>query len=484
MEAKSEFLTKLEEALELRREYLDAQILPRLRDSFHAYQTALKGIISILVQKSLIDEDPYKHEKKISEVALPPTDPVIDAEKSNEISVRLSDFENQLDFLNNFYQFSSDFLNLDRVRLLSKLVNYITWDKLSELSGGVNTRIVGELITKIRLGTDKLSSGLLTDALGQIVKAKEEIITDLRELTSFHREQYKAEARAALFDGTELQQAEVQRGRDEVIRKLKARFGQLQAKGKGFRFRGFEGTPPYYPELVGEILDEDYSEYAENLKSGVLEKLAVREPVKPKRKAPPELKPLLLEGVRALSAASSPLDIVMQKLVDNSRMLDTRKITLGERFRRWLTKRIGGQKPTKVYEIEITDPNTAITSAEQLDFTEYCQRMARRARSLANLSSRLTESYAKVEALDEEKLSQFLATAIDEVHYLATKMPALETYFKSELARDERAKLRMIRIELEAIRNAVLKANQKRHEYAQRREERAQFKRLGIDADE
>ncbi|HUZ17129.1 MAG TPA: hypothetical protein VMV68_02005, partial [Spirochaetia bacterium] len=299
--------------------------------------------------------------------------------------------------------------------------------------------------------------------------------------TSFHREQYKLEMRRRLFEGSPVDANEAVQNREESVRKLKLRFAHLQSQGDGFHVSGFEGTPPYYPELINEILDEDFSEYAENLQQGVLDKLAVREAEQEQKPLPP-LKPLLLEGVRLLSVASAPLEAALQKLAENGGLLTERKVTFGERIRRWFTGH-AGSKEEQTYDIEITDPTTAIMSTEKLDFKAYSQRALRRCRILASLSNRMTESYTKIEELDEVKLDEFLAAGIDDVHYVFTRMPPLETYFKSELSRDERVKLKGIKLELNAIKNALVKANQKRHEYVSRREEREQLKRLGIDAE-
>ena len=57
---------------------------------------------------------------------------------------------------------------------------------------------------------------------------------------------------------------------------------------------------------------------------------------------------------------------------------------------------------------------------------------------------------------------------------------ALDTYFKSKATRDDRRKLRGIKIELTTIRNSIVKANQLKHEYTAKKEELEQMKRLGI----
>lgn len=479
MEDRLEFLATLEEVLSQRKAHLDSQAIPRLRSSFHAYQTALKSIIQLLLRKSLIREDPYKHEQKTSEVTLPPSDPVMESDKVEQISLRLSSFETQIDFLNNFYQFSVDFLDLRRVRLFSKLVSYILWNKLSEVSGNVNTKLVAELFAKVRQVGDKLSTGVLNDAQNQLIKATDDILAILRDLTSFHRERYKLEMRKTLFEGAELDVNAVQGEREEVLRKLKTRFAQLTASGDRGDDNGIDKSTPYYPELVSEILDEDFSEYAENLRAGVVEKLRVRE-AKPLKKEQPDFKPVLLEAVRLVGTAGIPMESAIQKLVDNATLLEQKKLSLGARIRLWLTKLVRSELPTRTYEIELSDPDTAMTRVERLDFKSYAERVLKRCRVLEGISNKMSSTFTKLLDADEQQIHAFLSTNLSDVYALYTRMPALDNFFKAKLGRDEKSRLKGIKMEIMAIKNAVVKSNQKMHEYVSRKEEEEQLKRLGI----
>lgn len=480
MEDSQEFLATLEEALIQRREYLDSTEIPKLKDSFHAYQNAVKGILNLFLRKSLLKEDPYKHEQKISEITLPSTDPVLESEKAEQVSLRLSDFENQLDFLNNFYQFSVEFLNLSRVRLLSKLVKYIIWDKLSEVSGSINTKLVAEIFSKVRQGGDKLATGVLNDAQNQLVKSTGDILLVLRDLTSYHRERYKLAMRRGLFTVVDFDSRAVANERDEVLKKLKARFARLVARGESQETgSGFDRRTPYYPELIGEILDEDFSEYGGGLRDGVLEKLKVQvaEPVKHEE---PEFKPMLLEAIRLIGTGGIPMESALQKLVENAQLLEQQKLTIGARIRLWFVKLVHSETPTRTYEIELSDPDTAITRVERLDFKNYSELVMRRCKVLESISNKMSTTYAKLAEADEEQIHGFLSTNLDDVYFLYSKMPALDNFFKANLGREEKVRLKGIKMEINAIKNAVVKSNQKMHEYVSRKEEEEQLKRLGI----
>lgn len=477
-----EFLAGLEEALIRRQVYLDERQIPRLKESFHAYQSALKSVIHLLLRKSLIKEDPYKHDQKISEVTLPSNDPVLDSEKSKEISLRLSNFDTQIDFLNSFYTFSTEFLNLGRVRLMSKLVNYILWEKLSETAGSINTVLLAELFSKVRMGGDKLSASVLNDAQNQLAKTTNEILAILRELTSYHRERYKLLLRKQLFAGFETSREEVENDRAGVLKKLKRRFAEVAAGGH--QPAGDEQigrSTPYYPELLSEILDEDYSEYGQNLRLGVLDKLKVAESRRAVKSGRPDFKPVLLEALRLVGTASGPLETAVEKLLENAQLLEQRKLGFAAKFRLWLIKLVRNEPPSRTYEIELSDPQTAITRVERLDFRAYAERAQRRSRAIANITNRHSQSYRKMAEADEELIKEFVSSSIDEVHEIYTKMPPLDAFFKSKFAgSEEKSRLKGIKMEVNAIKNAVVKSNQKLHEYLSRKEEEEQLQRLGI----
>jgi hypothetical protein len=57
---------------------------------------------------------------------------------------------------------------------------------------------------------------------------------------------------------------------------------------------------------------------------------------------------------------------------------------------------------------------------------------------------------------------------------------ALDEYFKAEVGKQDREKIRGIKPELGTIKNAIIRANAKRHEYSAQNEEEDQLKRLGV----
>jgi len=82
--------------------------------------------------------------------------------------------------------------------------------------------------------------------------------------------------------------------------------------------------------------------------------------------------------------------------------------------------------------------------------------------------------------MSEDQAYKFLQRNIEELQRALRTFAALEEYFKSEIQGESKARVRSIRVEMTTVKGAVIKANQKKHEYVAQREELEQMKRLGI----
>ena len=57
---------------------------------------------------------------------------------------------------------------------------------------------------------------------------------------------------------------------------------------------------------------------------------------------------------------------------------------------------------------------------------------------------------------------------------------ALDDFFKLETDKEDRDKVKGIKPELAAMKNAIVRANQRRHEFSAQKEEEEQMRKLGI----
>jgi hypothetical protein len=63
---------------------------------------------------------------------------------------------------------------------------------------------------------------------------------------------------------------------------------------------------------------------------------------------------------------------------------------------------------------------------------------------------------------------------------IVRNLASLDEFFKSTMPVEERSRLKGIKVELTSLKSAVMKANQKKHEYVSQKEEQEQMRKLGI----
>ena len=73
--------------------------------------------------------------------------------------------------------------------------------------------------------------------------------------------------------------------------------------------------------------------------------------------------------------------------------------------------------------------------------------------------------------MTDDQAYKFLQRNIEELQSALRVLAALEDYFKSEMPGESLARVRSVRAEMTTIKGAVIKANQKKHEYVAQCEE-------------
>jgi len=450
----AEYQKALEQALNTRAEWLNQTEFPKFKDEFRSFHVAFASLYKLLIQKKLINEDPYKHEAKIGEIIVPKMI-VPEGDKRDQLTLNLSAYDSQLDFLVNFFQFNLDFLNLDNIKRILGLVRYIDWTKLVVDAPTTTTRVVAELINDARTGSDALTLNVINELTGKLSKTTGLIMNYLKDATFFNREAYKLEMRQSIT-GTM---------NDPSVEQIKKKFSSAMP-GKNF-----------FPDLAEELIKEDFSPSGEQLRSTVLKQLAIPEN-KPKTvKKEVSFKVTLMDGLFMISTVSNALGEIAPKLDENHTLFQNRKQSLVEKIREVLREMFHKEPEPVIYDIEYIDSIKGIAVKEKINYNQFRMELDKRARSFSTLSSR---NVSRIDALDEKQLLTLLERAIRDAQTLHKTLGGLDEYFKAEAPKESREKVRGIKPELATIKNAFIKANQKRHEYSAQIEEDEQLKRLGI----
>jgi hypothetical protein len=266
----------------------------------------------------------------------------------------------------------------------------------------------------------------------------------------------------------DINEGEVATNRDAVVAQVRRRFAEAMP------------GEPFVPDLVAAALDEDYTSDSEALHEAVLRKIEVKKAPAKRVDNSQSNRLLLLEAVRAAAAASRPLLDAITKLNDNNALAKARNASFGERVRRFFQRLSGSETKVGLYEVEYFDETTGAQHTETIDYPAFAERVTKKAKVYGALVNKMSDLSRRLEHGSEDQLFEFVNKDLGELHVIHRRLKSLDTFFKSEVSRDERNRLRGIKIELTTIKNHLIKANQKRREYVARREEAEQLKRLGI----
>ncbi len=473
MEDQEDFLTQLTKALQERLSFLEQKELPKLKEQFRVYYTAFQSIYNLVKRKGLVQEDPYQYDEKISEVTIPDKTPFSDSEKIDKIGIRLAAYDNQLDFLTNYYQYSTEFLNLQRIKNLVGLIQYFRWANFSERSEDLNTRALAGILENIKGGSDKVSTDIVIDAINQLKERSARIQKILKELSDYHRQLYKRDLREYVLEPLNLTQQEYKQDPDGVTKKIKQQFAETLSHRS------------YYSDLVHEVLKEDFTPEGAELKEKILKSLSSTGKKKVKEEAKPDQKQNLLEAVRELSRSNVSLEACYQKILEADKIINERPNTMGEKLRQWLNNWLNkGKTQQKIITVEIFDPVSSITKPERIDYNNFMGKLKKKIQIFTASSNKLTNFSQKLQNSPEDKIHEFLQRQINDMQKLYHQLEAMDTYYKAEATKEQRRRIRGLKVDLTNINNNIRKANQLRHEYVAEKEEAEQLKKLGITGSE
>jgi hypothetical protein len=455
-----DYINKLTEVLAARAKWLEKSELVKLKDEFRTFHTAFSALYKLCLKKGLVNEDPYKNEVKIGTLQVPETGPFTEADYRDQFSLRLSNYDSQLDFLVNFYQFSLEYLATDSIKRILGLVKFIDWTRLSNNSDIPNNKAMNEVVNQAKAGADPLSASIINESLSKLNKTTGSILSYLKLVSDYNRENYKLELRVNVISG-------LSEGDAALVPAIRKNFAVVM-KGR-----------PFYPDLVEELIRED-SGSGKALRENVLKQMAVPE-TKPKTVAPQVVfKDILIEGLNAIGSVHTTVAEIGVKLDENAALLENRKINLWEKVKRVFRQMLNKEPEPVIFEVGYIDPLKGVPVKEKVDFALFRSEMDRRNRTLIALSARSGPAFNKMQSMPEEQLLGFLEKTLRDVQGMHKILGALDEFFKLETDREDRDKVKGIKPELGIIKNAIVRANQRRHDFSAQKEEEEQMKKLGI----
>jgi hypothetical protein len=339
---------------------------------------------------------------------------------------------------------------------MAGLIRYVDWVSLTPDSKSPNTKVVAEIALNSKAG-DQLTLSLIGESLTKLSKCTATIMGILRELTIYHRENYKLAVRGATR-GMQASEANV----PTVKKKIAAS----------------APSAPLYQEFIEEVIKEDYSPEGRALKEEVLKSLRVAEKGPKSTNQAVDYKVILLDGVRAIGVSTPVLAEVAQKIDENEITLAKEKRGFWLKLRQLIRSMTNAEPEAVIYELSFVDAVKGTHSKESLNLNQFRADLDKKIKVLSGISGQ-GSLVAKLRAMSEEQILGYLERSLRDMQNFYRILMALDDYFKVA-AKESRDRIKGIRPELSTVKNCIVRATQIQHEYNAAKEEAEQLKRLGV----
>ncbi|MBD5440498.1 MAG: hypothetical protein HDR33_05715 [Treponema sp.] len=464
-----EFSQKVLEAIDARAQWYEENVMPKILDNYRLMHTCVRNFYDLMIKKSLIKEDPYRLDQKISGIKSPENSQYAETDRAHIIGVRFAEYETMLDWICTYYKFSVDNLSITELKKLLDFNNAFSWKNLSANSDSPNTRGLAEMINEMRRNADALTNSAISDTVSKCQKATAELDVALKDLAEFQKEFYKGKIRKTVFMHPKFDEDKAFKSAGEEMNQIKKTFPVVFAK-----------TLPFYTQLVEELIKEDQDANKEKLQDALLKKLAIPNTEKKKKTKEIDSKELLMSTAQSLCAFSTPLQTICAKLSENNQLLQTYANSGFAKFLHAFRKAFGISEKPVTYEITILEKATGTQRKERIEFNPFCADLQKRMNFYNAFALRTSPGYKRLLAADEKKVLEFLTKQISDMKNIAQILKGFDTYFKNSSPPEIRPKIKGLAMELTALNNSTINTSQYLAEYISYVEEQEQMKKLGI----
>ena len=463
------FDVELQAALSKKQEWYNSEALQTLLDQYRLMHTCVKNLYECFVKKSLIQPNPYRLDKKISEIVVPESSPFAESEISKVFGARFSDYETMLDYICTYYRFSTENFTIQIVKKLLDLNKVFEWEDLSMNNPKMNTRALAMTINTAKTNAPNVVQSMINDSVAKCSQASAVITKMLNELGTFLRELFKGELRKDLFEHPDFDKAKAAESAEFELAEIKRLYTKVT------------GKKTMYTDLIAEIVEEDHGPDKERKQAAVLDRLSIKgaSKIEAKKSAGPDSKEMLMQTIFALGGMAPTLTQLHAKLGENFTLLYQKKANFFNKLMTALRKVFHIAEKERVCNLPVKDAKTGVERIQKINVNDFLTDLTHKERIYNGIGMKGLE-YQKINASNEDAILAFANKQISEIQSIFVIINALDAYFKNEVETEYKVKVKGMQIELSALRNSIINANKKRGEYASFKEEHAQMQKLGL----
>ena len=471
MENRIQYYNQIVKALETKAESLEITTISELRENLQGFEASVSATYKFLIDKGMMQSDPYKHERTITEILVPSSKPFTDSDITSEISQRFSNYVSQWEFLVNIFHISLSNFSLKTVRRIMELLDYIRWTDFSVNSSYQITRAVAGIVDRVSKMNDPMAGKIITSSASHLRELTRNVKSELKIITVFLRERYKVRVREKLTNGMNIDGEQYRRKPLSILDNVKFEFSH-RMKEIG-----------WYKELIYELLEEDYGIAAAKLRESALERLKVSQSTaKKKKRAGPDDTTVLLGILERIAKAGDPIRFSLVKMNENTRTIHERKRSLGERLSELfssLFKKSGGGV---VYELTIRNRVTGTVRLEVLNYTRFAEITMERARVLQDLQDSNSSTRKNARSAGAAQLLDYINKNLKELKSIHRRLTGLDDYFKSNAVPPKiKINMRGSSLNLQSLKLVIADSMKMLNDFNVKKEEEEQLRKLGIE---
>ena len=216
------FSAEFKVALTKKQEWFNTVRLQDLLGQYRLLHTCVHNLFDTLTKKNIIIPDPYRLDKRISEITIPDSSQFPEGDMAKVFGARFSEYETMLDYICTYYRFTVENLTIPTVKQLLDFNKVFEWDNVVTNNTKINTRSLALALATAKMGAPSVIQSMLNDGVVKCAQSAKEINSILNELGVFLREHYKGELRSDLFEHPDFNMQKAMESPEEELAEIKA----------------------------------------------------------------------------------------------------------------------------------------------------------------------------------------------------------------------------------------------------------------------
>ncbi len=458
--------TKIFKAVDEKVAWFNSSVLPKVQEEYRNHLIFVKNLTSALQRRSLITPDPYKNDKKITDITPIDEKPFNENERSQQLGIRLGQYENMVDFICTYVKFTVEQLPTARIKKLIDFNNSFSWGALSPESSRQNTKSLGSALVELKTTqSGGMAMSMLFDSISKTSKDMDDISRQLKAVGAFQKERYKGEIRKTIIIKLS---PDVRASKTALTEEIKKQIPTAMPRR------------PFVADIVEELVKEETAPNKDELCQKLLQHLKVQDSQEVTEAKGPDTHAVIMSAVSTIASMCDQYNVLLGKIIANHDILASEDKGLKHKLMRLIRKLFGMDEPSTEYEVSITKKGSDTKTTEVINYNSFVESLTKRVKFYTSLNAANNPNFQKMNSQNNEFIFNFVNKQVTENGRLQVLLAALDEYFKQHTTGMNRTKVKGIKMELTTLKNTLVKANQLRSEYATYVEEAEQMKKLGL----